>query len=77
VLLGVFFLVVVGLKVKAGGFAMGVVLGFCGYLFPFCFYIFFFFFLIKLDITYQKKKKVSRTARRWWSLSFFLSTLYL
>jgi hypothetical protein len=47
VLLGVFFLVVVGLKVKAGGFAMGVVLGFCGSLFPFCFSLFFFFFFNK------------------------------
>jgi hypothetical protein len=47
VLLGVFFLVVVGLKVKAGGFAMGVVLGSCGSLFPFFFSFFFFFFFNK------------------------------
>jgi hypothetical protein len=47
VLLGVFFLVVVGLKVKAGGFAMGVVLGFLCSFGPFFFSLFFFFFFNK------------------------------
>jgi hypothetical protein len=37
VLLGCFLVVVVGLKGKGGGFVVGVVLGFCGSLFPFCF----------------------------------------
>jgi hypothetical protein len=71
VLLGVFFLVVVGLKVKAGGFAMGVVLGFCGSLFPFCFSLFFFFFFNKTLHYLSKKKKSFEDCEKMVEFVFF------